>query len=232
MSSILIIEDEEDLLSTLKYNLEHAGYQTHAFMTGEEGLDWATEHGPPSLALLDVMLPGISGIEVCYRLRSHERTCMTPVMFLSARGEDIDRVVGFELGADDYLVKPFNVRELLLRIRAILRRSDQSTQQQESQVIYGSLKIDHKRHQVWVAGEEIILTALEFKLLAVLISRKGWVQSRDTLLADVWDVNVPVQTRTVDVHVKRLREKLGPIGFAVETIRGIGYRFRELPQEE
>lgn len=232
MTSILIVEDEEDLLSTLEYNLKREGYETHAFQTGEEGLDWAIQHGPPNLALLDVMLPGISGIEVCYRLRSHEQTRATPVVFLSAKGEDIDRVVGFELGADDYVVKPFNVRELLLRIRAVLRRAMQQTSNVEPQiVIFGNLKIDSTRHQVWVAEQEIPLTALEFKLLAFLLSRKGRVQTRDTLLADVWDVSAPVQTRTVDVHVKRLREKLGPSGFAIETIRGIGYRFREYPKE-
>lgn len=231
MSSILIIEDEEDLLSTLEYNLKREGYQTYAFLTGEEGLDWAVQHGPPELALLDVMLPGISGIEVCYRLRTHERTRATPVVFLSAKGEDIDRVVGFELGADDYVVKPFNVRELMLRIRAILRRSRQSTMQTDLPVVAGNLKMDYKRHQVWVAEEEVSLTALEFKLLALLLNRKGWVQSRDTLRAEVWDSNAHVQTRTVDVHVKRLREKLGSAGRAVETIRGVGYRFRELSQD-
>lgn len=232
MASILIIEDEEDLLSTLEYNLKREGYKTYAFLTGEEGLDWAIQHGPPSLALLDVMLPGISGIEVCYRLRSNEQTRATPVMFLSAKGEDIDRVVGFELGADDYVVKPFNVRELMLRVRAILRRSSQATQQSDEQIVFGSLRVDSKRHQVWVDGEEIALTALEFRLLALLIARKGWVQSRDTLLTEVWNGSTNVQTRTVDVHVKRLREKLGSVGFAVETIRGVGYRFREIPRKD
>lgn len=229
MASVLIIEDEEDLLTILEYNLKLEGYQTHAFATGEEGLEWAIQNGPPSLALLDVMLPGISGIEVCQRLRAHERTSMTPVMFLSARGEDIDRVVGFELGADDYVVKPFHVRELLLRIRAILRRSNQHTKQKESQIVFGNLKIDNKRHRVWVNKQEILLTAMEFKLLDILLTRKGRVQSRNTLLADVWNISASVQTRTVDVHIKRLREKLGSIGSAIETIRNIGYRFQEEP---
>ena len=226
----MIVEDEEDLLTTLEYNLKREGYQTHAFLTGEEGLAWAVAHGPPSLALLDVMLPGISGIEVCHRLHGHERTRSTPVLFLSAKGEDIDRVVGFELGADDYVVKPFNVRELMLRIRVILRRNGQSAQKKEaSQMVFGALKMDTKRHRVWVEKQEILLTAKEFKLLAALMSHKGKVLSRDTLLSDVWNISASVQTRTVDVHVKRLREKLGSIGSAIETIRNMGYRFREHP---
>lgn len=229
MASVLIIEDEEDLLTTLTYNLKQEGYQVYAFMTGEEGLAWALEHGPPSLALLDVMLPGISGIDVCQRLRADERTHHTPVLFLSARGEDIDRVVGFELGADDYVVKPFHVRELMLRIRAILRRSSRQGQTEETQIVFGPLTMDSKRHRVWVEEKEVLLTAMEFKLLEILITRKGRVQSRDILLADVWNIRGAVQTRTVDVHVKRLREKLAVVGNAIETIRNIGYRFREHP---
>lgn len=230
MASILIIEDEEDLLITLEYNLKREGYQTYPFQTGEQGLDWAIQHGPPNLVLLDVMLPGISGIEVCNRLRSHERTQMTPVLFLSAKGEDIDRVVGFELGADDYVVKPFHVRELMLRVRAILRRSSrQQIQKDESPMVFGTLKMDNIKHKVWIAEREIPLTAMEFKLLDILLTRKGRVQSRDTLLTDVWNIQSSIQTRTVDVHIKRLREKLGNIGSAIETIRNIGYRFRENP---
>ena len=156
MASILIIEDEEDLLSTLTYNLKREGYKTHAFLTGEEGLDWAIHHGPPGLALLDVMLPGISGIEVCSRLRAHERTRTTPVVFLSAKGEDIDRVVGFELGADDFVAKPFNVRELMLRIRTILRRKDQSARQsRSSQVVFGSLRMMTKDTKFGLRDERL-----------------------------------------------------------------------------
>ncbi|MEO5350157.1 MAG: response regulator transcription factor [Magnetococcus sp. YQC-3] len=231
MASILIVEDEEDLLATLEYNLQREGYLTHGFATGEQGLEWALQHGPPGLALLDVMLPGISGIEVCYRLRSHERTRATPIVFLTARGEDVDRVIGFELGADDYVVKPFNVRELLLRIRAVLRRSGQDALTTETnghgERLGGRLRLDSKRHQLWVDGEEVILTPLEFRLLSLLLARKGRVQSRETLLSDVWDVDAPIQTRTVDVHVKRLREKLGHAGEMIETIRGVGYRIQE-----
>ncbi|MBF0400275.1 MAG: response regulator transcription factor [Magnetococcales bacterium] len=233
MANILIVEDEEDLLTTLEYNLKHEGYQVYPFQSGEEGLEWAMQQGPPDLAILDIMLPGMSGIEVCHRLRSHERTRNTPVLFLSAKSEDIDRVVGFELGADDYVVKPFNVRELLLRVRAILRRSgSQSQPAEESLVVFDALKMDRKRHQVWVDEQETLLTSMEFKLLDLLLTHKGRVQSRDTLLTKVWNVqNTAIQTRTVDVHVKRLREKLGVMGDAIETVRNIGYRFREHPQE-
>lgn len=229
MAKILIIEDEEDLLTTLEYNLKREGYQTYAFLTGEEGLEWAINHGPPDLALLDVMLPGISGIEVCHRLQMHEQTCATPVLFLSAKGDDIDRVVGFELGADDYVVKPFHVRELMLRVRVILRRNSKKEPVGDVQMVFGTLKMDKKRHKVWVAEQEVLLTAMEFKLLAILLSRRGQVQSRDVLLTDVWNLSSAIQTRTVDVHVKRLREKLGEVGDAIETIRNIGYRFRENP---
>ncbi|MEO5350939.1 MAG: response regulator transcription factor [Magnetococcus sp. YQC-3] len=232
MASILIVEDEEDLLATLEYNLRREGYLTHGFATGEQGLEWALQHGPPGLALLDVMLPGISGIEVCYRLRSHERTRDTPIVFLTARGEDVDRVIGFELGADDYVVKPFNVRELLLRIRAVLRRSGQDalvateTNDHDGERFGSRLCLNSKRHQLWVDGEEVILTPLEFRLLSLLLARIGHVQSRESLLSDVWDVDAPIQTRTVDVHIKRLREKLGHAGEMIETIRGVGYRIQ------
>lgn len=231
MVTVLIIEDDADLLSTLEYNLQRAGYHTQAFLSGEEGLEWAVTHGPPGLVLLDVMLPGISGIEVCYRLRAHEKTQTTPIVFLSAKREDIDRVIGFELGADDYVVKPFNVRELLLRIRAILRRSSaaESTPSNEAEQKIGSLHMDRKQRQLWVDGTEVALTPLEFRLLSLLLARKGRIQSREALLADIWESNSSTQTRTVDVHIKRLREKLGSAGNMLETIRGIGYRIRERP---
>ncbi|MEO5350150.1 MAG: response regulator transcription factor [Magnetococcus sp. YQC-3] len=233
MTRIVVIEDEEDLLTTLEYNLRQEGYQVYPFHTGEEGLEWVVQNGPPDLVMLDIMLPGMSGIEVCHRLRVHARSRDVPVLFLSAKSEDIDRVVGFELGADDYVVKPFHVRELLLRIRAILRRSAVVARPvEESLILFGPLKMDRNRHQVWVAEQEIPLTSMEFKLLDLLLSNKGRVQSRDTLLTRVWNVqNTTIQTRTVDVHVKRLREKLGPIGDAIETVRTVGYRMREHPPE-
>ncbi|MBF0401492.1 MAG: response regulator transcription factor [Magnetococcales bacterium] len=228
MASILIIEDETDLLATLEYNLQREGYRTYAFSTGEEGLEWALQQDSLDLALLDVMLPGISGIEVCHRLHSHERTRGTPIVFLSARREDIDRVIGFELGADDYVAKPFNVRELMLRIRAVLRRtSPESVGQYGTQRVLDNLRLDSKSHQLWIDAQEVMLTPVEFKLLSLLLARKGCVQSREALLAEVWHVDTSIQSRTVDVHIKRLREKLGTAGTMLETVRGIGYRIRE-----
>ena len=229
MERILIVEDEEDLVTTLEYNLQREGYWTQSAHTGEEGVKLATLKKLPDLIILDIMLPGISGIEVCRRLRNQERTKDIPVLFLSAKGEDIDRVVGFELGADDYVVKPFNVRELMLRVRAILRRSQQDAPQTRH-IVFGDLKLDSESHRAWIGHQEVVLTAMEFKLLALFIARKGRVQSRDVLLADVWGVRAFVQTRTVDAHIKRLREKLGTAGNYIETLRGVGYRFRDIPE--
>ena len=178
------------------------------------------------------MLPDISGTEVCRRLRSSEHTRDTPVLMLTARGEEIDRVVGFEVGADDYMIKPFSVRELLLRIKAIIRRTRSKTPQESSLITFGDLTLDIPGHQVFIGGHECALTALEFKLLVVLVQRKGRVQTRDTLLSDVWDMNADITTRTVDTHIKRLREKLDTVGEYIETVRGVGYRFAACPNEK
>jgi two-component system phosphate regulon response regulator PhoB len=230
MSYILIIDDEPELLTVLEYNLRREGYHTQSFQNGEEGLHWIVQHGPPLLALLDVMLPGISGIEVCYRLRAQESTRQTPIVFLSAKGNEIDRVIGFELGADDYVVKPFNVRELLLRIRAILRRgalyNTPAANEESHLLLCGEIRLDKKRHQAWVSNQEIALTSIEFNLLLVLLGRQGYIQSRENLLAEAWGGHATVHERTVDVNIKRLREKLGEAGHRLETIRGIGYRLR------
>lgn len=227
MTSILIVEDDGDLLHTLEYTLRREGYRTHAFATGEEGLDWAMRHGPLALALLDVILPGASGIDVCARLRAHERTRSMPIMFLSGRNDAIDRAIGFELGADDYIIKPFNIRELLLRVRAVLHRSTgQKTAAAVTGQVLGTLRLDPERHQVWVEEREVSLTALEFKLLSLLMVRRGRVQSRETLLASVWGLGGLPRTRTVDVHIKHLRAKLGPAGEMLETVWGLGYCMR------
>jgi two-component system phosphate regulon response regulator PhoB len=228
---ILVVEDEQDLATTLDYNLRREGYQTRVAATGGEALELAAAEPVPDLVILDLMLPDLSGTEVCRQLRSVERTRAVPVIMLTARGEEIDRVVGFEVGADDYVVKPFSVRELLLRIRAILRRAEPAPAG-DGPTAFGILRLDPGGHRAWVDGEEIILTALEFKLLATFLARKGRVQSRETLLADVWGIQADVTTRTVDTHVKRLREKLGAAGGYVETIRGVGYRFRAEPSGE
>jgi two-component system phosphate regulon response regulator PhoB len=227
---ILVVDDERDLVATLEYNLEREGFATRSALTGQEALQLAAQEPVPDLVILDLMLPDIPGTDVCRRLRADERTRRVPVLMLTARGDEIDRVVGFEVGADDYVVKPFSVRELLLRVRAILRRAEpEPTDSQE--LSCGGLRVDPAAHRVWVDGEEVILTALEFKLLATLLSRRGRVQTRERLLDDVWGIQADVTTRTVDTHVKRLRQKLGRAAGHIETLRGVGYRFRsELPE--
>lgn len=243
---ILIVEDERDLASTLEYNFQREGYETRVAHAGSDALAFAAKERP-SLVLLDVMLPDMSGIEVCRRLKRSEELRGVPVMMLTARGEEIDRVVGFEVGADDYIVKPFSVRELLLRVQAVLRRTQVQPQAQgaadggagagadvargDDAVTFGRLFVDAAAHRVKVDGDEVVLTALEFRLLWTLLQRKGRVQSRDTLLNDVWGISADVTTRTVDTHVKRLREKLGPAGAYVETLRGVGYRFAQRPED-
>ncbi|MBF0185169.1 MAG: response regulator transcription factor [Magnetococcales bacterium] len=228
MTNILIIDDEPDLLTVLEYNLRREGYQTQAFRNGEEGLQWALQQETPDLALLDVILPGISGVEVCYRLRANDKTRHMPIVFLSAKGNEIDRVIGFELGADDYIVKPFNIRELLLRIRAILRRGTETTAPPSDQsiLVCGEIRLEKKGRQLRVNNQEVPLTTIEFNLLAALLSRQGYILSREELLHEAWGEQVTVHVRTVDVNIKRLREKLGQAGYRLETIRGIGYRMR------
>jgi two-component system phosphate regulon response regulator PhoB len=232
--TILIVEDEEDLVQTLEYNLRQEGYETRAALTGKEALEQARREPLPDLVLLDLMLPDLPGTEVCRRLRQDPATRSLPVLMVTAKGEEIDRVVGFEMGADDYVVKPFSVRELLLRVRAILRRAGASetaapTPSGEEAITLGRLRIDPQAHRVWVDEEEVQLTALEFKLLALLARRRGRVQTRDQLLEDVWDMPGDLTTRTVDTHVKRLRQKLGPAGAYIETLRGVGYRMCDDP---
>lgn len=231
---ILIVEDEPDLSSTLEFNLEKEGFQTRVAASGEAALRLAQEKPLPDLILLDLMLPDISGTEVCRRLRQDEETRTIPVMMLTAKSEEVDRIVGFELGADDYVTKPYSVRELLLRMRAVLRRRVSSPPEpsETGELRSGVLRLDLEGHRVWVEGEEILLTALEFKLLHTLMSRRGRVQTRKQLLQDVWGIRADVNTRTVDTHVKRLRQKILAAGDYVETLRGVGYRFRtEVPSE-
>jgi two-component system phosphate regulon response regulator PhoB len=230
MSLILIVDDEEDLVQSVEYSLEKEGFQTRSAEDGAGALRAASEAPRPDLILLDLMLPDLSGLEVCRELRRREDTRDIPIIMVTARGEEIDRVVGFEVGADDYVVKPFSARELVLRVRAVLRRGAQPDDAARP-VVFGRLRIDPAAHQVWVDDEERALTALEFKLLVTLHARKGRVQSRETLLSDVWGITADVTTRTVDTHVKRLREKLGDAGSYIETVRGAGYRFAAAPRE-
>jgi two-component system phosphate regulon response regulator PhoB len=229
MARILVIEDEADIQQVLDYNLREKGHKVFIAGTGEEGLKVAREKRP-DLVLLDLMLPGLPGTEVCKALKADPATKNAQVVMLTAKGEEIDRVVGFELGADDYVVKPFSVRELLLRVQAILRRS-QGEQEAALGFQFGKLRVDREAHRVWAEDEELELTALEFKLLVTLYDRRNRVQTRSALLSDVWGIDADITTRTVDTHVKRLREKLGVAGNYIETVRGVGYRFTESPEE-
>ncbi|MFO0577830.1 MAG: response regulator transcription factor [Polyangia bacterium] len=290
MSSILVIEDEPDLQQVLEYNLTRAGHSVRCAGRGSDGLRLAQEQ-PPDLVLLDVMLPDLSGTQVCGALKADPRTKHVPVVMVSARGEEIDRIVGFELGADDYVVKPFSVRELLLRIQAVLRRAElhagkpvaertgerptERTAERPAErpgerlgerpgeraversgersversiersversgerapardeaasevLLCGPLRVDRAAHRVWVEEREIKLTALEFRLLVTLYDHKNRVLTRAQLLDEVWNIAAEITTRTVDTHVKRLREKLGAAGQLITTVRGVGYRFTE-----
>jgi two-component system phosphate regulon response regulator PhoB len=230
MAKILIVEDEPDLQQVLEYNLKQAGHDVFATKLGQEGMRFARDHRP-DLVLLDLMLPDTSGIEVCRALKESPTTKAIPVLMVTARGEEIDRVVGFEIGADDYVVKPFSVRELLLRVQAVLRRGKTETGGPETTIEFGKLRIDRAAHRVWVETQEIELTALEFKLLVTLYDRRNRVQTRSALLDDVWGIQADITTRTVDTHVKRLREKLEAARDYVETVRGVGYRFVGTPDE-
>lgn len=229
MASIVVIEDEKDLQKVLEYNLRQAGHQVWIASRGRDGLRLARQHHP-DMVLLDLMLPDIPGMEVCRSLRAAPETAGIRVMMLTARGEEIDRVLGFELGADDYVVKPFSVRELLLRIQSVLRRGGPGSPA-SSLVRFGALRLDREAHRIWVEDAEVELTALEFRLLVTLHDRRNRVLTREILLDDVWGIDADITTRTVDTHVKRLREKLGPAGRYIETVRGVGYRFAESPSE-
>ena len=228
MARILVVEDEADIQEVLEYNLRRDGHDVMLTSTAKDGLRQARER-KPDLVLLDLMLPDGSGTELCKSLRQDASTRSVRVMMLTAKGEEIDRVLGFERGADDYIVKPFSVRELLLRVQAVLRRASAEETGETTQ--FGMLRVDRAAHRVWVEGSEVELTALEFKLLLTLHDRRNRVQTRDALLSDVWKIDADVTTRTVDTHVKRLREKLGHAGIYVQTVRGVGYRFAERPEE-
>jgi len=226
-SKILIVDDEPDLLSMVDVHLRRAGFETVKAGSGGEALRWAGE-AKPDLILLDIMLPDLPGTEVCRLLRHDPNTRNTPVIFLTARGEEADRIRGLELGADDYVLKTAGMRELVLRVQAVLRRASERSVETDRQ-LFGDLELDVPAHRVWVSGTEVNLTALEFRLLRTLMERRGRVQTRETLLEDVWGISADVTTRTVDTHVKRLREKLQAADRYIETVRGVGYRFSEEP---
>ena len=226
---ILIIEDEPDIRKTLEYNISREGYEvisTSSLSEGREKLESASF----SLLLLDLMLPDGSGLDLCRELKQDKSLSSMPVIILTAKDDEVDKVVGFELGADDYVTKPFSVRELILRVKAVLKRGERKSDNMEVQRQFGELKIDVDSHEVFINDEQVGLTALEFKLLRQLVDRRGRVQSRDQLLSDVWGYSSDVTTRTVDTHIKRLREKLGGMGKYVQTIRGVGYKFTRTPE--
>jgi two-component system phosphate regulon response regulator PhoB len=230
----MVVDDEEDLVSTLEFNLKREGYATRTAHTGEAALSSAGEGPVPDLILLDLMLPDVSGTEVCRRLKQEARTRHVPIIMLTAKGEEIDRVIGLEVGADDYVVKPFSVRELMLRVRALLRRTqtgEQPATENGGERRFADLRVDTEAHRVWVGAFEVTLTALEFKLLTTLLDRRGRVQTRERLLEEVWEMPGELTTRTVDTHVKRLRQKLGHAGDYIETVRGVGYRFLDRPRD-
>ena len=222
---ILVIDDEPDILELVHFGLRQEGFSVDTAATAREGLD-RLEGCPPALVVLDLMLPDLSGTEVCRRIRSRPETVDLPVIMLTARAEELDRVVGFEVGADDYVTKPFSARELALRVKAVLRRAG-SAPSGERPLCHGSLELDRERHRCRVAGRDVDLTAKEFGLLATLMNRPGRVLSRERLLDELWGADVSVTHRTVDTHMKRLREKLGEAGGYLHTVRGVGYRFEE-----
>lgn len=224
---VVIIEDEQDLAELIAFNLAKEGWQTVIALDGKSGLELVSQE-LPDMVILDLMLPEISGTEVCKQLRKQESTAAIPVIMVTARGEEIDRVVGFEVGADDYLVKPFSSRELILRIKAIQRRTVSTEVKNEKIITIGSLSIDQLRHRVTHGDEEIILTLTEYKLLLTLAERLGRVQGRDRLLQEIWGYSSDADTRTVDTHITRLRSKLGEMGDMIRTVRGYGYKMEVL----
>ncbi len=223
--TILIVDDEPDVVDLLVFNLQKAGFKTVTAADGNVALQKVRTE-MPALIVLDLMLPGLNGTEVCRQLKANPKTAGIPILMLTAKAEEVDRIVGLELGAEDYLTKPFSPRELILRIKTILRRSA-GTPVASEVLKLNDLVVDIAKHEVTFKGKPIELTATEFKLLVLLLERRGRVQTRDALLTDVWGYEGDVDTRTVDTHVRRLREKLGKAADWIETIRGVGYRFTE-----
>ncbi len=226
-AQILVVDDEPDILSVLVYHLSREGYRVTTAVNGQGALTTAQVERP-DLIILDLMLPGMDGYEVLQRLRKADRTESIPVILLTARREEEERVKGFEVGADDYITKPFSARELTLRVEALLRRSKAEPVSTSRRISVGPVELDREAHRAFSEGFEVDLTPLEYRLLEVLLERRGRVQSRRQLLQAVWDTNAAIETRTVDMHVARLRTKLGGAADLIETVRGIGYRFRAL----
>ena len=225
---ILVVDDEPDILSVLVYHLSREGYRVATAVNGPGALSTA-ESERPDLIILDLMLPGMDGYQVLRDLRAEEATRQIPVILLTARREEEERIRGFETGADDYITKPFSARELILRVQAVLRRAKAEALSTHRRLVVGPVELDRDGHRAFADGREMDLTPLEYRLLEVLMERRGRVQSRRQLLQAVWDTTAAIETRTVDMHVARLRSKMGEQGDLIETVRGIGYRFRARP---
>ena len=219
---ILIVEDELDLRSTLEFKFKSEGYTVNAVSKGKDALE-AIARKKPDLILLDLMLPDMSGLDICKKIKNNSDSFEIAIIMLTAKGEEVNRVLGFELGADDYVVKPFSVRELALRVSTVLKRREK--QEETSKITLGDIEINLSSYRVFISDIEIQLTAKEFLLFKHLVQKNGRIQSREVLLEEVWGYNASVTTRTVDTHVKRLRSKIGDIGSKIETVRGVGYRF-------
>lgn len=219
----LIIEDDADIAESVKYNLESEGFSAVIASTGEQGLTLALDaHNPPSVIVLDLMLPGMNGMELCRRLRREKHTRRTPIIMLTAKTSEADRIAGLDLGADDYIAKPFSVRELMARVRAVLRRADEDVPERYDD---GRLAIDFADVRASCDGENVKLTNKEFLLLSMLAKKRGRVINRTQLLDQVWGYSYYGDARTLDVHIRRLRQKLGGCGNCIETVVGVGYRF-------
>ena len=223
IAKILIVEDEPDIRDTLSYNFEKEGFEVLSSPNGKSALK-LLESNKPNIVILDLMLPDMSGLDLCRQIKNDKMLSNTSIIMLTAKSEEVDRIVGFELGADDYVTKPFSVRELILRVKVLIKKHT-TPENKDSSISLGSIYMNLDAHEVQINEKDIILTALEFKLLKHLLQRKGRVQTRDQLLGDVWGYSSQVTTRTVDTHIKRLREKLGVVADYIQTIRGVGYKF-------
>ena len=223
IAKVLIVEDEPDIRDTLSYNFEKEGFKVLSSPNGKSALK-LLENNEPNIVILDLMLPDMSGLDICRQIKNDKKLSDTSIIMLTAKSEEVDRIVGFELGADDYVTKPFSVRELILRVKVLIKKHT-TTEHKDTSISLGSIYMNLDAHVVKINKKDIILTALEFKLLKHLLQRKGRVQTRDQLLGDVWGYSSEVTTRTVDTHIKRLREKLGVVADYIQTIRGVGYKF-------
>ncbi len=225
---IAVVEDEPAIAEILEYNLEQAGFEVEVLREGDLALV-SIRRQVPDLILLDLMLPGLDGLELTRLLKRDPATAGVPLIMLTAKDRESDRIVGLELGADDYVTKPFSPREVVLRVKAVLRRG-RARESAGAMLEAGAVRLDVEAHRAWAGGSEVVLTATEFRLLRVLLERRGRVQTRARLLRDVWDYSGDVDSRTVDTHVRRLRHKLGEAGGQIETVVGVGYRLRASPR--